>query len=371
VSEHAVVLRGLDPSEVSYSEFYGGQGCLNFLGERSSIHHNRFVNHQTVTNHYCVMARGDSSKVFANRFEPEIGSGLEVFRHKFIDIFDNDFVIEAAPPTCEYGHEEYSTTAIRIADYNARPGDQTGCWGNRVYNNRMVITGRAYPRYPDYLPMAWAVFYSASGGPNYFFGNEITVIQRDPGAKAEASAFYVGGGTVGGEFYRNRITSNVPAVWAASPYGGAQQVLFRDNTFIRAAGAPDGWKPVRMGWMPRNDCVATEIEFRSNHVEGAPFEVEATTQPHSYTVRWSLEVELKDADGKSLPDREVVITDRSGRESFRGRSDSHGTLCTELPEYVFSDGKRQYASPYTISCAGVRRKVELKDNMALSLALKK
>ncbi len=373
VSEHAVVLRGKDPSEVSGCEFYGGQGCLNFLGPHSSIHHNLFVNRQTVTNHYCVMARGDSSQVFANRFEPEIGSGLEVFRHKFIDIFDNDFIIQAAPPTCEYGHEEYSTTAIRIADYNARPGEEAGCWGNRVYNNRMTITGRAYLSYEGYIPMAWAVFYSASGGPNYFFGNEITVTQLDPqaGPRVEAAAFYVGGGTIGGEFYRNRITGNVPPVWVATPYGGAKQVLFRENTLIRAAGAPVDWKPVRMGWTPREDCIATGIEFRSNTIQGAPFGVQATAQAHSYTVGWALQVRVEGADGAALPEREVTVADRSGKVVFTGRTGSRGELQVELPEYSFSDGKRNENSPYTVTCAGVKRKVELQADTALTLTLKR
>ena len=37
----------------------------------------------------------------------------------------------------------------------------------------MHITGMDYQEYTDYTPMAWAVFYSASGGDNYIFGEEI------------------------------------------------------------------------------------------------------------------------------------------------------------------------------------------------------
>jgi len=54
--------------------------------------------------------------------EPEIGSGIEVYVHRGMEIFNNEIRITAAPPTCEYGHEEYSTAAVRIADYNAKPG---------------------------------------------------------------------------------------------------------------------------------------------------------------------------------------------------------------------------------------------------------
>src|SRR6185503_4017382 len=61
-SFYAVDIRGEnEASEVSFSEFYGGQGCLVFKGKKSSVHNNYFVNRQMVTNHYSIMAMGDSS----------------------------------------------------------------------------------------------------------------------------------------------------------------------------------------------------------------------------------------------------------------------------------------------------------------------
>ena len=180
---YAVDLRGEAASEVSYSEFHGGQGCLSFKGNYSKIHHNFFANRQTVTNHYSIMAMGDSSLIFENRIEPEIGSGIEIYVHRGIEIFNNIIRIKASPPTCEYGHEDYSTTAIRIADYNAKPGSPDGCFGNKVYNNKIFISGKDYPEYSDYVPMAWAVFYSASAGDNFIFGNQIVVDDLTPGAK--------------------------------------------------------------------------------------------------------------------------------------------------------------------------------------------
>jgi len=138
---YGVDLRGETASEVSYSEFYGGQGCLVIKGIGSKIHHNYFVNKQAVTNHYSVMAMGDGSQIFENKFEPEIGSGLEIFRHKNIEIFNNEFTINASPPSCEY-HEHYSTNAIRVADYGAELGSPRGAYGNRIYNNKFLITGK-------------------------------------------------------------------------------------------------------------------------------------------------------------------------------------------------------------------------------------
>ncbi|HLA38493.1 MAG TPA: Ig-like domain-containing protein, partial [Candidatus Glassbacteria bacterium] len=340
VSEHAVVLRGSAASEVSYSEFFGGQGCLNFLGENSVIHHNLFVNRQTVTNHYCIMARGDGSKIFANRLEPEIGSGIEIFRHNRIDIFDNEFHIEAAPPSCEYGHEEYSTTAIRIADYNARPGAPDGCSDNRIYANRMYITGRDYPQYPDYIPMAWAIFYSASGGQNYVIGNDIMVTQRNPGSKAEASAFYVGGGSIGGVFRDNRLTANVPVAWIGNPYGEASGTLFERNLIVRSAEAPAEFKPFRMGFAGRDTSLAHDIQFRSNEFSGCSFGLDATAADHSYSVYWTLAITVKDRDGKPLPEAEVEIADRRGASVSAGKTNASGIFSAELMEYSIAGNIR-------------------------------
>lgn len=58
------------------------------------------------------MAMGDSTKIFENRIEPEIGSGIEIYVYRGIEIFNNTFKIKTSPPTREYGHEEYSTAAV-------------------------------------------------------------------------------------------------------------------------------------------------------------------------------------------------------------------------------------------------------------------
>ena len=279
---YAVDLRGQVASEVSYSEFYGGQGCLVFKGKHSIIHHNHFVNRQTVTNHYSIMAMGDSSMVFENRIEPEIGSGLEIFRHSHIEIFNNVFKINASPPSCEY-HEHYSTNAIRVADYGAALGSPRGCFGNRIYNNTFHIRGRKFPDYPDYIPMASAFFFSTSAGDNYIFGNHIFIRQDHPETDAEAYAFYIGN-ALGGKIYNNHITSNVTPIWVACGYGSATGTLIAGNTISRSPASKTSFKPIRMGWIERDDCLAKEIEFRSNTFEGFDFEIDATDQHHSYSV---------------------------------------------------------------------------------------
>jgi hypothetical protein len=364
---YAVDLTGDRPSEVSYSDFYGGQGCLVFKGNDSKIHHNFFANRQTVTNHYSIMAMGDSSQIFENRIIPEIGSGIEIYVHRGMEIFNNEIHAVAAPPTCEYGHEDYSTTAIRIADYGAAPGSSGGCFGNDIYNNKFYITGRDYPEYTDYTPMAWAVFYSASAGENFIYGNRIVVNDEDPGSKNETAAFYIGGGAVGGHFFDNHITTNAPAAWVASRYGAASETKICNNTIIASANAGENFKPFRMGWDGYYKCVATDIQFRSNVIEGTGFEIDATDQDHSYTVYWQLEILVTDKTGKPLAGREVRVTDKNGKEIFRQSTPPGGSIMRDLPEYTFLSGERVFSSPYTVMVGKKKQKVELDGDSVITI----
>jgi len=364
---YAVDLIGEGPSEVSYSEFFGGQGCLVFKGNYSKVHHNFFANRQTVTNHYSIMAMGDSSLIFENKIMPEIGSGIEIYVHRGIEIFNNEIHTVAAPPSCEYGHEDYSTTSIRIADYGARPGSGGGCFGNKIYNNRFYITGKDYPAYTDYVPMAWAVFYSASAGDNYIYGNQIIVNDESLGSKNETAAFYIGGGTVGGHFFDNHITSNVPAAWVASRYGAASRTKIYNNTIVKSVSANENFKPFRMGWDGYYKCVATDVQFRSNVIEGAGFGIETTGQDHSYEVYWTLEIQVSNKRGTPLAGKEVRILNKNGEEVFKQLTAQDGTIKQELPEYVFMSGEKTFSSPYTLTVGKKKQIVELTDNSVITI----
>jgi hypothetical protein len=362
---YAVDLHGDQPSEVSNCEFYGGQGCLAFKGNYSKIHHNFFVNRQTVTNHYSIMAMGDSSLIFENLIKPEIGSGIEVYVHRGMEIFNNEIHIEAAPPTSEYGHEEYSTTALRIADYNAKPGSPEGCFGNKVYNNKIYVTGKDYPEYPDYVPMAWAVFYSASAGDNYFFGNEIEVTDLTLGEKNETSAFYIGGGTIGGQFHHNTITTNVPAAWVASRYGGAKDSRLYNNRIVKSPKANENFKPFRMGWDERTDCVAKDIQLRSNEIIGSEFGIEATEQDHNYSVYWTLKILVVDKKGNPVGGTNVRINDKNDEEVANLKTSGNGIISKELLEYSFKNLTKTYSSPFKIIVGKTSEKVNLDKNKTI------
>ncbi len=366
---YAVDLYGEYPSEVSNSVFYGGQGCLSFKGDFSSVHHNNFVNRQTVTNHYSIMAMGDSSLIFSNYIEPETGSGIEIYVHRGIEIFNNTFRITASPPTCEYGHEDYSVTAVRIADYNAKSGSVNGCFGNKIYNNKIYITGKDYDEYIDYTPMAWAVFYSASGGDNFIFGNDIFVNDLTPELKNETSAFYIGGGSVGGQFFNNRITTNVTAAWVASRYGGAQETKLFNNKIINAAETGKNIYPFRMGWDHYKECIAKDVEFRSNEFEGFEFGIDESEQAHSYSVWWNLKIHVTNKKGESVANCEIVVLNEKGEKVISRKTDAEGILNIELKDYSVVNKKYKTENSYTVLIGTKKEKINLNKNLEINITI--
>lgn len=267
-------------AEVANSEFIGGQGCLYINGKNVQVHDNLFVNRQTVTNHYSVMLGGSSGvKIYRNRFEPEIGSGLTIFGSRDNEVYDNTFRIVAANGNCEYTNEDYSTNAIRITDYNTRDPRRFG-GGNNIHHNKFHIVGKFYTNYKGNIPIATALFVSVGGGANFIHDNDIVVDDQSLGSPNQTCAMYIGGSRTGGEYYNNRITTNVPAFWIATPYGNASDVLVKNNTIIKAADAPADFKPFRLGY---GRFVATDITFEGNKFVGCEFGIDATDADHTYT----------------------------------------------------------------------------------------
>ena len=279
-----VSLRDADGSEVSHCEFIGGQGCLHLKGKDILVHDNLFVNRQTVTNHYSIMLGAcEGVKIYRNRFEPEIGSGITVYVSRNNEIYENTFKIVAANGNCEYSHEDYSTNAIRITDYNTRDPNRAG-GGNRIHHNKFHITGKFYTNYEGNVPIVTALFCSVGGGINYIYENDIVVDHQALETPAQACAFYIGGSRIGGEYYNNKITTNVPGFWIANPYGHAANVKVRNNTIIKAPDAPEDFKPFRFGFEGyRRGAVAKDIAFEGNKFVDCEFGIQSTDAEHTYT----------------------------------------------------------------------------------------
>jgi hypothetical protein len=362
----SVILRGDNASEIAHNTFYGGEGCLSIKGKYSLVHDNLFINNQTVTNHYSIMGTGDSSKIYHNRFEPKQGSGIYVTR--YTEVFDNIFKIETSAPTCEYGREEYSTAAIRLGDYHAKPGSPRASVGNRIHDNKIFITAKNYPEPKEFIPMAWGIYYSASGGENYVYRNEIVVNKVDTSSKVLTAAFYICGGEgFGGEFYNNRITTNVPAAWIASFYGGASNSKIFNNTIIPLNHAR--FKTFRIGWLGCDECVARNIRFRSNDLRGEKFDLQVTDQDHSYTVYWTLQVKVTNKKGIPVRNTQVAVRDKNGSVVLQSKTDEYGKLKTELPEFSVNGKEKNYSAPYTVSASDCEKKIALDSNTSVTCTL--
>jgi len=256
-----------------------------------------------------------------------------------------------------------------VADYGAALGSPRGCFGNRIYNNTFHIRGKKFKEYPDYIPMAAAFFFSTSAGDNDVFGNDIFIQQDNPETDAEAYAFYIGN-ALGGKLYNNRITTNVTPIWVACGYGSATGTLIAENTISSSPVSKTSFKPVRMGWIERADCLAKEIEFRSNSFEGIDFAIDATEQHHSYSVFWTLGVHVADKAGNKLPGAELKILDKNGEDVFTGITGENGSIELELPEYTLDGDQLTYVSPYTVIVHKKKHTLSLSKNTDINIKIR-
>ena len=63
-----------------------------------------------------------------------------------------------------------------------------------------------------------------------------------------AFAFYMGGSANAGEYFNNKITTNVPAVWAGTPYGNTSNAKIYNNTIIKTDKALPDFKTFKFGF---------------------------------------------------------------------------------------------------------------------------
>jgi hypothetical protein len=215
--------------------------------------------------------------------------------------------------------------------------------------------------------MSWGIFYSASGGENYIYNNDITVTKVDPSSKVITAALYICGGPkyFGGQFYDNRITTNVPAAWIASMYGGASNSKLYNNTIIPLNGAK--FKTFRIGTTGCDDCIAKNVEFRSNKIEGQKFEMDVTDQDHSFSVYWTLTVKVTDAKGTPAKNADVTILDKNKAVALQTKTDENGKLTVELAEYTVDGKKKKVSSPYIITAGTLKKEIELDRNKEVIL----
>jgi hypothetical protein len=104
-------------------------------------------------------------------------------------------------------------------------------------------------------------------------------------------------------------------------------------------------------------------------LKGIDFGFNATSQPHSYSVWWTLKVKVTDKKGNAIKGAEVRIQDKNGKEVARQLSDKLGIIKTELQEYSVNDKERSSVSPFTILVGEKKEKIVLNKNQDISITI--
>jgi hypothetical protein len=215
--------------------------------------------------------------------------------------------------------------------------------------------------------MSWGIYYSASGGENYVYNNDITVNKADTSSKVITATLYICGGPkyFGGQFYDNHITTNVPAAWIASMYGGASNSRLSNNTITSLNGAK--FKTFRIGTTGCDNCVAKNIEFRSNKIEDQKFQLDVTDQEHSFSVYWTLTIKIYDSKGIPAKNTDVIIRDKNNMVMLQAKTDESGKFSAELPQYKVDGKDKKATSPYTIIAGILKKEIDLDNNKEIIL----
>ncbi|MCK5462560.1 MAG: hypothetical protein KAI95_06065, partial [Bacteroidales bacterium] len=113
-----------------------------------------------------------------------------------------------------------------------------------------------------------------------------------------------------------------------------------------------------------------DIEFRSNEFEGLDFTIDASPQHHSYSVFWTLTVNVINKKGKEVKGAEVRILDKSGEEVLTRRTGGNGSIKAELPEYTVDGDEITYLSPYTVNIGRKKEEVILSTDQVVTMKVK-
>jgi hypothetical protein len=369
-----VVVNGSRGAEVANCRFLGGQGNLTLKGTDAKVHDNLFVDYQRVVNHYAIsLADCERARIYRNKFDPKIGCGINVYRSRDNEIYENTFTVRGAERNCSHYNGAGLIVGVRVSDYDAKPGAPAGTWGTKVHHNAFTVSpsegggGRAC-----------AIFSSTGGGVNEVSDNEITLTGQPPsGGRARMMAFYIGASHNAGIFARNRIASPVTPIYLGVGYGPAGQADFEANTFVKSEPAEEGFQPFTMGYDE-----ATDIRFRSTKCVNCDFGIKWVDpserwKRNTYSVWWTLKVKLVDGQGKPVAGGKLTIVGRDGKEAFSGTTGDDGTVSAELLEYNATatrpEGEleiaKDEASPYTVSAAGATQTVDLTNNTEITLTV--
>jgi hypothetical protein len=112
-----------------------------------------------------------------------------------------------------------------------------------------------------------------------------------------------------------------------------------------------------MGWVSARDTFqAVNVQLRSNEVQGAPFGIQIAGEKNSYSVSWTLTVNVSNKNATPVKGIEVKIFDNNDRLVSNQITDKFGTIKKELLAYRADGNTKQFSAPYTI-VVGKEKKV--------------
>ncbi len=151
-------------------------------------------------------------------------------------------------------------------------------------------------------------------------------------------------------------------------YGGASNSDLYNNTITPLNKAE--FSMFRIGSAGCDECVAKNIKFRSNHIEGQKFSLDVTDQDHSYSVFWTLNIAVKDPEGLPLNHADITILNKDGDIALKTKTDASGKVSQELIEYSVEGNIRKVFSPYIITSGKIKEEVNLDSNKEITIQYK-
>lgn len=241
----------------------------------------------------------------------------------------------------EYGSSSSLSSALRL------------CWGPHhveVFENTFITTSGLTDGFRGNARNVWAacadprqVEWRTSGEID-IHDNEIVALTEAPGevyARAITVCGHHEASSRGLRFRNNRVTTNANCVVLSESYGcGSSDVVFLGNTFVKA-DAPGAFQWLRCGYWDKPTTGSAFIDCRFAGGASLDDVVFDGTRTRDFSVGWTLTVETQAGAA-------VAITDKAGKEVFRGKADASGLCRAHLMQYRQTPEGKTPLTPHVV-----------------------
>ena len=258
------------------------------------------------------------------------------------------------------GNYTYSRSTGKVSKEYGSGGSLSAafrmCWGPHhieAFNNTFITVSGLTDGFRGNARNIWAACSDPrqrewkTSGEIDIHDNEIIAI-NETRRKTYARAITVCGhheaSSHGLKFRNNRVTTNANCVVLSESYGaGSSDVKFIGNTFVKAD------KPGKFMWLKCGywNKPTTGTVFIDNKFEGGASVGDISfdgTAERDISVGWTLTV-------KTTPEAAVTITDRTGKEVFKGKADANGLCVARLLQYRQTPKGKTSLTPHTVKIA--------------------